>query len=78
MATAYLAGLASPGEETIVEWGDAATAILADSQLVNADLVVMTASGKGLAKRLALGSTTDRVMHALHRPLIIIPPPSQE
>jgi nucleotide-binding universal stress UspA family protein len=37
----------------------------------------MGAAGKGLAGRLVLGSTTDRVLHSLHRPLLIIMnPPS--
>jgi nucleotide-binding universal stress UspA family protein len=73
-ATNYLAQTARPGEETVTVRGDAAQAIFAISNEMNAGLVVMTASGKGLAGRLALGSTTDRVMHSLHRPLIIIPP----
>ena len=33
----------------------------------------MTSHGKGLATRVALGSTTDRVMHSLHRSLLIVP-----
>jgi nucleotide-binding universal stress UspA family protein len=33
----------------------------------------MTSSGKGLAERITLGSTTGRVMHTLHRPLLIVP-----
>ncbi|MCA9854405.1 MAG: universal stress protein, partial [Dehalococcoidia bacterium] len=40
---------------------------------VDSGLVVMASSGKGLAERIALGSTTGRVMHSLHRPLLIIP-----
>lgn len=75
-ATSYLATVAQPGEETQVVRGDAATAIVEVSRALDAGLVVMTASGKGLAGRLALGSTTDRVMHSLHRPLVIMPPPA--
>jgi len=72
-ATNYIRQIARPGEETVAVRGDATQAILAISIEIDAGLVVMTASGKGLAGR-ALGSTTDRVMHSLHRPLIVIPP----
>jgi nucleotide-binding universal stress UspA family protein len=73
-ATTYLRKIAAPNEEAVTVRGDAAQAIVAFSNEIDAGLVVMTASGKGLAGRLALGSTTDRVIHSLHRPLIVIPP----
>lgn len=72
-AKSYLASLAGPNEQTYTAMGDAAQVITGLSEQVNAGLVVMTSSGKGLAGRLALGSTTDRVMHSLHRPLVILP-----
>lgn len=73
-AKAYLQSLAGPDEQTYTAVGDAANVIVALAEQVDAGLVVMTSSGKGLAGRLALGSTTDRVMHSLHRPLVILPP----
>ncbi|HKS92896.1 MAG TPA: universal stress protein, partial [Tepidiformaceae bacterium] len=74
----YLKGLAQDGEDAIVSQGDAATAIVAAANALDAGLVVMAASGKGLAGRLFLGSTTDRVLHSLHRPLLIVRPPEED
>ncbi|MGK2966287.1 MAG: universal stress protein [Tepidiformaceae bacterium] len=70
----YLASVAVEGEETIVMQGPAADAILEAATQHDAGMVVMTSSGKGIGARLAFGSTTDRVMHSLHRPLLIVPP----
>ena len=73
-ATEYLTRVARPGEQTIAKQGFASSEIVAAAEELDVDLVVMTASGKGLAARLALGSTTDRVMHSLQRPMLIVPP----
>jgi nucleotide-binding universal stress UspA family protein len=72
-ATEYLDGVAGEADEKIIVQSDAAEAIRRAAEQYDAKLVVMTARGKGLAGRLALGSTTDRVLHSLHRPLLIIP-----
>ena len=48
-------------------------AIAEVAEKVAAGLVVMTSHGRGLAARIALGSNTDRAMHALHRPLLVVP-----
>ncbi len=69
----YLKGIARPGEETHLVHGAAATAIEQIAANINAGLIVMTSRGKGLAARLALGSTTDRVLHSVQRPLLIVP-----
>jgi len=73
-AATYLAEVALPGEKPFVVHGPAAQAVVDVSENVDASLVVMASGGKGLAKRIALGSTTDRVLHSLHRPLLILPP----
>ena len=73
-AEEYIRGIAKPGEGERLIQGDAATAVLDTAKAVNAGLVVLTASGKGLAKRVAFGSVTDRVLHAIDRPLMVIPP----
>jgi len=70
--TQYLAGIANPDEERVVVDADATDAIVRTAAQYDAGLVVMTSTGKGLAGRLILGSTTDRVMRSLHRPLMII------
>jgi nucleotide-binding universal stress UspA family protein len=72
-AKEYLQATAKPGERTILVQGDAATAILEAAEQENASLIVMTSTGKGLAKRLALGSTTDRVVHGTKRAVLVVP-----
>ena len=73
-AQKYLGGLANTGEHTLAVQGDPAAAIVRLAAELDADLVVMASHGKDLSRRFFLGSTTDRVMHELHRPLLIIPP----
>ncbi|MBA4179877.1 MAG: hypothetical protein C0506_04740 [Anaerolinea sp.] len=73
-AEEYIRSVAKPGEGERLVQGDAATAILETAKEVDAGLVVLTSGGKGLAKRLAFGSVTDRVLHALERPLLVVPP----
>lgn len=73
-ATDYMRGIAKPGESERVVQGDAATAVVETVKELDAGLVVLTSAGKGLAKRLAFGSVTDRVMHAIDRTLLVIPP----
>lgn len=70
----YLDAAARPGEQTILRQGDATTALLEAAEELDAFLIVLTKSGKGLAGRLALGSTTDRVIHGTERPVLVIPP----
>ncbi|WBL35181.1 universal stress protein [Tepidiforma flava] len=72
-AKEYLQATAKPGERTILVQGDAATAILECAEQENASLIVVTSTGKGFAKRLALGSTTDRVVHGTHRAVLVVP-----
>ena len=50
-----------------------AAAIEEAANKYDAGLIVLSSSGKGLARRIALGSTTDRVMHSVQRPLLIVP-----
>ncbi len=69
----YLQATAKPGEKALIMQGDAAGSILEVAEQENAGLIVMTSSGKGLAKRIALGSTTDRVVHGTTRPVLIVP-----
>ena len=69
----YLASVAKPGEGTVIAMGDAASALVDSAKEVDADFVVMTSSGKGAAKRFVIGSTTSRVMHSLHRTIMVIP-----
>jgi nucleotide-binding universal stress UspA family protein len=74
-AEEYLAEVAQPGEKTVLAQGQAAQVIEETAEKLDAGLIVMTTRGKGLAARIALGSTTDRVMHSVARPLLIVPVP---
>jgi nucleotide-binding universal stress UspA family protein len=73
-AEQYANAIVRDGESTIITYGRPADVVLQAAGETGAGLVVMASSGKGLAGRLLLGSTTQRVLHALHRPLLIIPP----
>ena len=73
----YLRQTARDNEGTVSRLGGAADAIVETAEQVDAGLVVLTSQGKGLTGRLALGSTTDRVLHSLKRPLLVVPAAAQ-
>lgn len=72
-ARTYLAAAAKPGEKTLLMQGDGASAVLQAAEQVDAGLIVLTSAGKGLTRRVALGSTTDRVIHSTERTVLVIP-----
>ena len=72
-AEEYLASVAKPGERTVALMASPADAIEATADEVGAGLVVVASHGKGFISRLALGSTTDRLLHAVRRPLLVVP-----
>lgn len=76
-ARAYLESVKQPGERTQLVTGPTAESIVTGANELGASLIVMASGGKGLAKRLALGSVTDRVLHTARRPLLIVPPPAE-
>ncbi len=69
----YLSGIAKEGERTVSIQGAAPIAITQVAKEVGACLVVMTTHGRGFAARLALGSTTGRLVHEIDRPLLVVP-----
>lgn len=73
-AAAYLSKVALGGEGKYVVQGAPAAAIEEAADRADAGLVVVATRGLGLARRLILGSTTDRLMRSLRRPLLIVPP----
>jgi nucleotide-binding universal stress UspA family protein len=72
-AEEYVAGLARQGEEAYAVLGTPVDAIQQVADQVDARIITMSSHGKGLAARVALGSTTDRALHTLRRPLLIVP-----
>lgn len=73
-AEQYIAGIAREGDRQYVAQGAPAIVVQEAAARLDADLVAVSSSGKGLARRLALGSVTDRLMHSLHLPMLIVPP----
>ncbi|MGD9934359.1 MAG: universal stress protein [Dehalococcoidia bacterium] len=69
----YLGSVAKPDEDRYAIMAPSVDAVQDAAERSRAGLVVMTTRGKGLARRIALGSTTDRAMHVLKRPLLIVP-----
>ncbi len=69
----YLEAVGVEGEYKILVQASPAIAIEEAANKYDAGLIVMASRGKGLAQRVALGSTTDRVMHSVRRPLLIVP-----
>lgn len=72
-ATAYLERIAIEGEVYDVLYGRPLDAILNYAQDRNCDVIAMGTHGRGGVIRLALGSTTDAVMRAADRPVLIVP-----
>jgi nucleotide-binding universal stress UspA family protein len=72
-AREYLAQTATSGERTFCVLAAPADGVEAAADEAGASLVVVTSQGKNFAKRLVLGSTTERLMHTLRRPLLIVP-----
>lgn len=72
-AKEYLATTATSEEKTFLVNGPAAQSIEQAAEELDAQAVVVSSHGKGVAARIALGSTTDRLMHSLKRPLLIVP-----
>jgi nucleotide-binding universal stress UspA family protein len=70
---AYLKQVAQPGEDLYAVMAPPVDAIEEAANRCGAGLVVMTSHGKGFAQRIALGSVTDRAMHRLKRPMLIVP-----
>ena len=69
----YVAGAAKATEKSYVVHGPAAQSIEDTAEELDAQAVVVSSHGKGFAARIALGSTTDRLMHSMKRPLLVVP-----
>ncbi|MBI2765697.1 MAG: universal stress protein [Chloroflexi bacterium] len=77
-ALAYLQARAMPGEKTDVLYGRPLDAILQYANEHSCDVIVMASHGRGGIVRLAIGSTTDAVMRASDRPVLVFPHQAQE
>lgn len=72
-AQASLAEVALPGEQYRALPGPIVEAISSAAVSVDAALLVIGSSGKGLAKRLTIGSTTSGLLHSYRRPMLVVP-----
>jgi nucleotide-binding universal stress UspA family protein len=58
--------------EVVVAEGNPADVIVDAANELNADLIVVGARRLGWLRELALGSTSHRVLHEAHRPVVVI------
>lgn len=59
--------------ETVEELGDPVNRLLAICEESSADMMVIGRRGAGLAERVILGSTADRLTHLASCPVLVIP-----
>ena len=59
--------------ETVEELGDPAGRLVAICEANQADLLVIGRRGAGLAERVILGSTADRLTHLAPCPVLVVP-----
>jgi nucleotide-binding universal stress UspA family protein len=59
--------------ETVEELGDPVSRLLAVAETSRADMVVIGRRGAGLAERVILGSTADRLTHLSPCPVLVVP-----
>lgn len=59
--------------QTVMRRGKATQVITREAQRFDADLVVVGSHGKGWTHRLLLGSTTERLLHALPAMTLVVP-----
>jgi len=59
--------------ETVEELGDPANRLSAVCESSEADLLVIGRRGAGLAERVILGSTADRLTHLAPCPVLVVP-----
>lgn len=59
--------------ETVEELGDPVTRLLVVCETSGADVLVIGRRGAGLAERVILGSTADRLTHLAECPVLVVP-----
>lgn len=59
--------------ETVEELGDPVTRLLVVCETSGADMLVIGRRGAGLAERVILGSTADRLTHLAECPVLVVP-----
>ncbi|MGL4593859.1 MAG: universal stress protein [Thermoguttaceae bacterium] len=70
--SAFLSDRGYSNFKITVRVGDSGTQIPLFAEDVQADLIVIASHGRGMFKRLLLGSTTDRVVHLAPCPVLVL------
>ncbi len=71
-AQAYLERLGHPAAEGVVRQGKAASTIVEQAEMLNADLVVMATHGRSGLSRWVYGSVTEKVMQSLPVNMLVV------
>ncbi len=58
--------------QVAIRFGDPGTEIAYYAEEINAGLIVIPSHGRGMLKRMLLGSTTDRVVHLSPCPVLVL------
>ena len=74
----FLASRGFGGVKFEVLIGNAGTEITEFAKEIGAGLIIIPSHGRGPIKRLLLGSTTDRVVHLSHCPVLVLKDEKQE
>lgn len=69
----YLRGVARPPEQVHAVEGDARTVLVEAVESSDGAILAMATRGRGLAKRLVLGSVTEAVIRTTSRPVLVVP-----
>lgn len=69
---ADLDGEHHPGVQTCLRNGSVLTEVDAQADAIGADLVVLGARGAGFMRRIALGTTAERLLRTTRRPLLVV------
>lgn len=59
--------------ETVAELGDPVSRLIAVCEIAEADVLIIGRRGAGLAERVILGSTADRLTHLAPCPVMVVP-----
>ena len=58
--------------------GGTATTILTEAERLGIDIIILSPQGKGMVKKLFLGSTCEDVIMASTIPVLVVPPNAHE
>ena len=70
------AGISAEGDVRDADFGHLSRTILATADEYDARIIVLGARGRADVPHLPLGSVSHRLLHAAHRPVLIVPRPT--